>query len=98
MILSRSPGSLVVFPDEPDGLIRVLLALGGQDRVAMADLLADPEFDDRNISKNPTISLLALAPFYVYVDQRVTDIAMDIGVLDQNPADRRYRLARRWGG
>ncbi len=94
-------------------LIRVLLALGGLDRVNMADLLADPEFDDRNISRTLIISLLVLTSFYADVDQRVTDISMDlgispsttlrylkswvaVGVLEQDPTDHRYRLARRW--
>ena len=94
-------------------LIRVLLALGGQDRVGMADLLADPEFSDRNISKTLIVSLLVLTAFNADVDRRVTDISIDlgismattlrylkswvaVGILEQDPANRRYRLARRW--
>lgn len=94
-------------------LIRVLLALGGRDRVAMVDLLADPEFDDRNLSQNLITSLLVLTAFYATDGQRVADIAIDtgisqttvlrylktwvaVGVLEQDSADRKYRLARRW--
>lgn len=61
-------------------LLRVLLALGGDDRVMMADLLADPEFDDRNINQNLITSLLVLTSFYGDTDQRVTDIAIDLGI------------------
>lgn len=94
-------------------LIRVLLALGGQDRVAMADLRSDPEFNDRKISQSLIIGLLVLTSFYPDVDQTVTAISIDIGqnlsttirylktwvaigVLEQDPTDHSYRLARRW--
>lgn len=94
-------------------LIRVLLALGGRDRVAMADLRSDPEFNDRKISQSLIIGLLVLTGFYPDVDQTVSAISIDIGqspsttlrylktwvaigVLEQDPTDRSYRLARRW--
>jgi hypothetical protein len=61
-------------------LIRVLLALGGQDRVAMADLRTDPEFNDRKISQSLIVGLLVLSSFYDDVVQTVTTISTDIGV------------------
>ncbi len=61
-------------------LIRVLLALGGQDRVNMADLLDDPAFDDRNISRALIVSLLVLTAFSAGVDQGVTDISVTLGI------------------
>jgi IclR helix-turn-helix domain len=94
-------------------LIRVLLAFGGQDRVAMADLRVDPEFDDRKISQSLIVGLLVLTSFYEDTKQTVTAISTDIGqppsttirylktwvavgILEQDPTDRSYRLARRW--
>lgn len=94
-------------------LVRVLLALGGHDRVAMTDLLNDPEFHDRSISQTLIVSLLILSAFHGDVEQRVTDLARElaisqativrylkswtaVGVLEQNPATRKYRLASRW--
>lgn len=61
-------------------LVRVLLALGGHDRVVMTDLLNDPEFNDRNISQNLIISLSILSAFHGDVEQRVTDLAAELGI------------------
>lgn len=94
-------------------LVRVLLALGGQARVAMDDLLKDPEFNDRKISRNLIVSLLVLSVFYGGAEKRVRDVASElgmsqsttvrylkswavVGVLEQDPTTRKYRLARRW--
>ena len=94
-------------------LVRVLLALGGQDRVTMADLRTDPEFNDRKISQSLIIGLLMLTSFYDDTKQTVTTISTNIGqnpsatvrylktwvavgILEQDPTDRSYRLAHRW--
>ncbi len=60
-------------------LVRVLLALGGQDRVVMADLLNDPEFNDRYISQTLVVSLMVLSAFHGDVEQRVSDLADELG-------------------
>lgn len=62
-------------------LIRVLLALGGLDRVDMADLRADPEFDDRNLSRTLIIGLLVLAGFPPdHSAVKLTDMALATGL------------------
>jgi hypothetical protein len=94
-------------------LIRVLLALDGQDRVAMGDLLADPKFDEPKISQTLIVGLVVLTTFCVDVDRKISEVAIEVGlspstthrylktwvvvgVLEQDPTDRTYRLARRW--
>jgi hypothetical protein len=101
---SKGPGA---------SLVRLLLALGGAERVTMTDLLNDPEFHDRSISQTLIVSLLILSAFHGDVEQRVTDLARElgisqativrylkswvaVGVLEQDPSTRKYRIARRW--
>lgn len=93
-------------------LVRLLLALGGQDRVVMGDLLSDPRVKNRLISRNVIVSLLVLSAL-CDGERRVTDIAADldidratavrylktwvaVGILEQDRATRRYRVALRW--
>jgi hypothetical protein len=73
-------------------LIRVLLALGGQDRVAMADLRTDPEFNDRKIIQTLVIGLLVLSSFYGNAVQTVTTISVEIG----QPASTTIRYLKTW--
>jgi len=99
--------------DPGASLVRVLLALGGQARVIMDELLKDPEFHDRKISRTLIVSLLVLSVFYGGAEKRVVDVAIEVGMsqsttvrylkswtvvgaLEQEPATRKYRLARRW--
>jgi|HubBroStandDraft_3_1064219.scaffolds.fasta_scaffold149456_1 hypothetical protein len=101
---NRGPGA---------SLVRLLLALGGHDRLGMTDLLNDPEFRDRSLSQTLIISLLILSAFHGDVEHRITDLARElgisqattvrylkswvaVGVLEQNPSTRKYRIARRW--
>lgn len=104
----------IISSDGPGAsLVRVLLALGGQDRVEMTDLLKDPEFNDRHISQNLIVSLVVLSAFHGDAERRMTDVAPElgisktttvrylkswiaVGILEQDRATRRYRLARRW--
>jgi hypothetical protein len=93
-------------------LVRLLLALGGQDRVVMADLLSDPRVNNRLMSQNVVVSLLVLSALYDG-EPRVTDIADDlglsratavrylktwvaVGILEQDRSTRRYRVSLRW--
>lgn len=93
-------------------LVRLLLALGGQDRVVLEDLLNDPRVNNRLMSQNVIVSLLVLSAFYEG-ERRVTDIADDlglsratavryvktwvaVGILEQDRSTRRYRVALRW--
>lgn len=92
-------------------LVRVLLALGGRDRVVMADLLNDPSFD-HSISQHVVTSLLLLSAFQGNANQSIKDLAAElgiskttafrylktwvaVGVLEQDRT-RKYRLAARW--
>lgn len=61
-------------------LVRLLLALGGQDRVVLDDLLKDNEFHDRGISQTLIVSLLILSTFHGDVERRVSDIADELGI------------------
>jgi hypothetical protein len=71
----------VVNSDGPGAsLVRLLLALGGQDRVVLNDLLKDGEFNDRGISQTLIIGLLVLSAFHGDVEQRVSDIAEELGI------------------
>lgn len=45
----------------------------------MADLRADPEFDDRKISQSLIVGLLVLTSFHGDGNQTVTAISIDIG-------------------
>lgn len=93
-------------------LVRLLLALGGQDRVVMADLLNDSRVNNRLMSQNVVVSLLVLSALHGG-ERRVTDIADDlgiskatavrylktwvaVGILEQDRTTRRYRVAIRW--
>ena len=93
-------------------LVRLLLALGGRDRVVMADLLNDPQVNNRLMSQNVIVSLLVLSALHGG-ERRVTDIADDlgisratavrylktwvaVGILEQDRSSRRYRVAVRW--
>jgi hypothetical protein len=93
-------------------LVRLLLALGGQDRVVMGDLRDDPRVNNRLMSHTLVVSLLVLSAFYEG-ERRVTDVADDLGVsratavryvktwvavgiLEQDRSTRRYRVALRW--
>jgi DNA-binding transcriptional ArsR family regulator len=93
-------------------LVRLLLALGGQDRVVMAELLNDPRVNNRLMSQNVIVSLLVLSALHGG-ERRVTDIADDlgisratavrylktwvaVGILEQDRSSRRYRVAVRW--
>lgn len=93
-------------------LVRLLLALSGQDRVAMTDLRDDPRATNRLISQSVIISLLVLSVVH-RGERRITDIAAElgiapatahrylrtwvaVGVLEQNGLNQRYRVALRW--
>lgn len=93
-------------------LVRILLALGGQDRVVMANLLDDPRVANHLISHNVIVSLLVLSALYDG-ERRVKDIADElglsqattvrylktwvaVGILEQNGSTRKYRVAARW--
>lgn len=93
-------------------LVRILLALGGQDRIVMANLLDDPRVNNHLISQNVIIALLVLSALYEG-EHRVTDIADElglsnatairylktwvaVGILEQDRATRKYRVAVRW--
>ncbi len=53
-------------------LVRLLLALGGQDRVMMTELLDDPRVANRLISQNVIIGLLVLSALHSG-ERRVTE-------------------------
>ena len=93
-------------------LVRLLLALGGQDRVVLTDLLNDPRVNNHLLSQNVIVSLLVLSALHGG-EQRVTDVAADlgmsrattvrylktwvaVGILEQDRATRKYRVAIRW--
>jgi IclR helix-turn-helix domain len=93
-------------------LVRLLLALGGQDRVVMADLLNDKRVNNRLMSQNVVISLLVLSALHSG-KRGVRDIAAElgistttavrylktwvaVGILEQDSSTRRYRVALRW--
>jgi predicted transcriptional regulator len=93
-------------------LVRVLLALAGNDRVVMADLLTDPDVD-HNMNQHLLTGLVLLTTFHSDKEHRITDLAAElgisvstthrylktwvaVGVLEQDKATRKYRLADRW--
>jgi hypothetical protein len=61
-------------------LVRVLLALGGLDRVEMGDLERDPHFHAPKLAQVLVISLMALSPFRDCEARRVTDLAAELGM------------------
>ncbi len=92
-------------------LVHVLLALCGQDRLVMADLLNDPSFD-HNINQSVVTSLLLLSAFQDNAEPGVADLAAGLGIskttafrylktwvavgLLEQGRTRKYRLAARW--
>jgi hypothetical protein len=60
--------------------VKLLLALDGQDRATMDDLIKDPEFNDRHISRSTVVSLLVLAAFHGRAELQVTTLANDLNL------------------
>lgn len=64
--------------DPGASLVRLLLALSGDDRVRLSELSSDPEFRDRKSSQTLLIGLLVLTVFADGEDRRVNGVAEEL--------------------
>jgi hypothetical protein len=103
VIESKAPGT---------SLVRVLLSLGGLDRLGVGDLKRDARFHDPKLSQSVVISLVVLSRFQDCQAHRVTDLAHSLELAEatlvrylrtllavgilEQLKDRRYCLARTW--
>jgi Fic family protein len=68
---SKAPGS---------GLLRLLAALCGQDKLTLAELESDPRYHDPRVSQSVLNSLLVLTPFASKSEHKVTKLAAELGM------------------
>jgi IclR helix-turn-helix domain len=61
-------------------LVRLLLALSGQDRMRLTELTADSEYQDRKNSQTLLTGLLVLSVFHGGADHGVNGIAHELGM------------------
>jgi hypothetical protein len=101
--VSNAPGT---------SLIRVLLALGGLDRLGMRDLKSDERFSDPKLAQSVVIALMVLSRFQDCEGHRVKDLALSLELAEatlvrylrtllvvgilEQLQDRKYILARTW--